>query len=83
MVQHKSATPHFNQDFSHFVWSNKDHEYWTDYSVYTKDILCPVLIISGKKDYAVGPDNYKTWKFKNMKVVIYNAAHVSFQEEPL
>jgi proline iminopeptidase len=76
-----SATPHFNQDFQRFVWKMSDYQ--IDYAIYTKDILCPVLIITGKKDYAVGPDTYKTWHFKNSRVVFYDYAHVSFQEAPV
>ncbi len=76
----KAATPHFNQDFNHYVWSTKD--YWTDYTKYTKDILCPVLIITGTKDYAVGPETYKSWHFKNEKIVFFDAAHFSFLDEP-
>ncbi len=75
-----SATPHFNQDFQRFVWKMKDYQ--IDYAIYTKDIDGPVLIITGKKDYAVGPDTYKTWHFKNSQVIFYDYAHVSFQEEP-
>lgn len=77
----KEATPHFNQDFSHRVWTLKDYRF--NYTSYTKDILCPVLVIAGTKDYAVGPGSYKSWRFKNMKVVLYNGGHDSFQEEPL
>jgi proline iminopeptidase len=32
--------------------------------------------------YAIGPDSYKSWQFKNMQVVFYDGGHVSFQEEP-
>jgi proline iminopeptidase len=76
----ESATPHFNQDFQRFVWKMDDYQ--IDYAIYTKEILCPVLIITGKKDYAVGPDTYKTWHFKNSRVIFYDYAHVSFQEDP-
>jgi proline iminopeptidase len=75
-----SATPHFNQDFQRFVW--KMNDYQIDYAIYTKDILCPILIITGKKDYAVGPDTYRSWHFKNSQVIYYDYAHVSFQEDP-
>lgn len=75
-----SATPNFNQDFQRFVWILPDYQ--IDYSVYTKDILCPVLIFSGKKDYAVGPDTYKNWHFRNSRVLFYEYAHASFQEDP-
>ena len=74
------ATPHLNQDFQHFIWGMK--EYFIDYSTYTENIHCPVLIINGTLDYAVGPDSYKAWKFKNSKVVSYKGGHTSYQEEP-
>ncbi|MDB5143444.1 MAG: alpha/beta hydrolase [Mucilaginibacter sp.] len=70
----------FNQDFQHHVWTLKD--YSIDYAIFTKDITCPVLVITGTKDYAVGPDAYKAWHFKNSRVVFYNGAHTSYQEEP-
>ena len=76
----RSATPHFNQDFQRFIWGMQ--EYFIDYTPYTKNILCPVLIINGTKDYAVGPDSYKSWKFKNSKVLLYKGGHTSYQEEP-
>ncbi len=76
----KATTPHFNQDFQHWFWTNK--EYWTNYSYDTKDILCPVLIITGTRDYAVGPDSYKSWHFKNSRLVVYDGGHTSYQEEP-
>jgi proline iminopeptidase len=74
------TTPDFNQDFQHHVWTMKDYQ--LDYAKYTGDITCPVLVITGTKDYAVGPDAYKQWHFKNRTLVIYNGAHTSYQEEP-
>lgn len=76
----KITSPHFNQDFQHHVWTMKD--YLIDYGQFTGQITCPVLIITGTRDYAVGPDAYKAWHFKNSKVVLYNGAHTSYQEEP-
>ncbi|HEY4289992.1 MAG TPA: alpha/beta hydrolase [Puia sp.] len=75
-----AATPHFNQDFNHHARTLKD--YAIDYGVYTKDIHNRVLIINGTKDYAVGPDSYRSWQFKNSTVVLYDGAHTSYQEEP-
>lgn len=75
-----AATSEFNRDYANYVW--RDDEYFKDFSIYTLDITCPVLIISGKKDYAAGPGNFKQWGFKDMKVREYNGGHVSFQEEP-
>lgn len=75
-----AAAKDFNQDFQHHVWNM--NEYMRSYASYTSQIKCPVLIITGKKDYAVGPDAYKDWHFKKSKLLFYDAAHVSFQEEP-
>ncbi len=75
-----AASPHFNWDFQHRVWRLKD--YAVDYAKYTKNIACPVLILSGTKDYAVGPNAYKQWRFKNSRVIFYNGAHTSYQENP-
>lgn len=80
-----SATPHFNQDFSHRFWARKDvsiPDYAISYAPYTKAIACPVLVISGKKDFAVGPDSYKQWHFKNKIVLLSEGGHDSFLEEP-
>lgn len=74
------STTHFNQDFQHQVWTMKDYQ--IDYAKYTPDINCPVMVITGIKDYAVGPDAYKRWHFKNRTLLIYNGAHTSYQEEP-
>jgi proline iminopeptidase len=41
------------------------------------------LIITGKKDYAVGPDTYKSWHFPDSRIIYYDYAHVSFQEDPV
>jgi proline iminopeptidase len=75
-----AASDHFNWDFQHHVWKIQD--YMIDYTPYTKNIICPVLIITGTKDYAVGPRSYTLWKFKNSRVVLYDGAHTSYQEEP-
>jgi proline iminopeptidase len=74
-----ATSPHFNWDFQHRVWKMADYAF--DYALYTRDITCPVLILSGTKDYAVGPNAYKSWHFKNSRVVFYNGAHTSYQEE--
>ena len=57
-------------------------EYWVNFTQYTPDIKCPVLILTGTKDYAVGPDSYKLWHFPHSSVVLYPGAHTSYQEEP-
>lgn len=70
----------FNHDFSNAVWNIKDYE--KDYASFTKSICCPVLVMTGDKDFAIGVDHYKSFQFPNQKVVHYIGGHAPFQEEP-
>lgn len=74
------SVPNFNWDYANAVWNYK--EYWKDYTSLTKDIKCPVLVMTGDKDYAIGPDLYKHYAFPHQKVVHYIGGHAPFQEEP-
>lgn len=75
-----AATHDFNRDYAISVWQNR--EYFNNYNDYSTGIQCPVLIISGRKDYAAGPKNFRYWSFPNKRIKQYNGGHVSFQEEP-
>ncbi|WP_426479616.1 alpha/beta fold hydrolase [Chryseobacterium sp. CBSDS_008] len=55
-------------------------EYYADYAPITKDIHAPVLIITGKKDKAVGTQHYKTFRFPNQKVVSIDGGHLLYYE---
>ena len=70
----------FNRDYANAVWNYPEN--WKDYTGLTKSIKCPVLIMTGEKDYAIGPDLYKRYAFPNKKVVHYIGGHAPFQEEP-
>lgn len=59
-----------------------------DYKIYsqnftndTKGIKVPVLVITGKKDYAIGVDHYNLFKFPNQKIVHINGGHVLYYEQ--
>lgn len=69
-----------NRDFANAVWNMP--EYLKDFTALTKDIHCPVLIMAGDKDYAIGPDHYKSFAFPHKSIVIYHGGHAPFQEEP-
>ncbi len=69
-----------NWDFANQVWSIQD--YFQDFRLITSKITCPVLIIAGTKDYAIGPEHYKGFAFSNKKIHLYSGGHASFQEEP-
>jgi proline iminopeptidase len=56
-------------------------EYYTDHAPVTKDIHVPVLIITGKKDKAVGTQHYKTFQFPNQKVVSIDGGHLLYYEK--
>lgn len=55
--------------------------YKEDFTKETKKINVPVLIITGKKDYSIGPDHYKSFQFPNQKVVKINSGHVLYYDE--
>jgi len=56
-------------------------EYYTDYAPVTKDIQVPTLIITGKKDKAVGTQHYKTFQFPDQKVVSIDGGHLLYYEK--
>lgn len=56
-------------------------EYYADYAPITKDIKVPVLVITGKKDKAVGTQHYKTFRFPNQKVVAIDGGHLLYYEK--
>lgn len=55
-------------------------EYWIDYAPVTAGIAQPVLVITSSKDYAVGPDEYKRFRFPNQKTVVIDGGHISYYE---
>jgi proline iminopeptidase len=69
-----------NWEFSNAVWGVKD--YWKDFAPRSAAVKCPVLIMSGRQDYAIGPEHYKSFRFPRASVVQYIGGHAPFQEEP-
>ncbi|WP_121353875.1 alpha/beta fold hydrolase [Flavisolibacter nicotianae] len=70
----------FNRDFATQCWSIP--AYWKDYTPQTARIKCPVFVMTGDQDYAIGPDHYKSFRFPHQTVVHYIGGHAPFQEEP-
>ncbi|NML72303.1 alpha/beta hydrolase [Chryseobacterium sp. RP-3-3] len=56
-------------------------EYYADYAPATKAIHVPALIITGKKDKAVGTQHYKTFQFPDQKVVSIDGGHLLYYEK--
>ncbi|WP_278379566.1 alpha/beta fold hydrolase [Chryseobacterium arthrosphaerae] len=69
-------------DFGMAVISKPEEfpEYYADYAPITKDIKIPVLVITGKKDKAVGTLHYKTFQFPHQKVVVIDGGHLLYYE---
>lgn len=68
----------FNTAMARQAFSNKD--YFINYFDLTKKITIPVLVITGSKDYAIGPDHYKNFLFPNMTVKIMDGKHMLYLE---
>jgi proline iminopeptidase len=69
-------------DFGMAVVKKPDElpEYYVDHSSITASITVPVLVISGTKDYAVGPEQYKTFRFPHQSVVQLDSGHLPYYE---
>ncbi|HWL24348.1 MAG TPA: alpha/beta hydrolase [Ureibacillus sp.] len=68
-------------NFQHFVFSSE--EYFQDFTLLTEHLTKPVLVITGKFDYAVGPGHHHTFKFKYPKLSILESSHHPYIENQL
>ena len=55
-------------------------EYYADHAPETAEIRQPVLVITGAKDFAVGPDEYKRFRFPDQQVVVLPTGHMPYHE---
>ncbi|WP_054413747.1 alpha/beta fold hydrolase [Hymenobacter sp. DG25A] len=58
-------------------------EYQQDFTLLTPQLTAPVLVVTGAKDYCIGPNHYKLFRFPNQKVAEMQTGHVPFVEEPV
>lgn len=65
-----------NYHFASKVWSIK--EYSEDFSPLTSKIATPTLIITGRKDYSVGIDHFKSFSFPNRIISRLNGGHLLY-----
>jgi proline iminopeptidase len=70
----------FNREYANKVWNVSD--YWKDFTPLTSSIKCPVLVMTGDADYAIGPNHYKSFHFPHQTFIHYIGGHAPFQEEP-
>ena len=68
-----------NWHFGSNVWNYPEYE--QDFTLKTKSIKAPSLIFAGKYDYSIGPDHYKSFKFKKATYRIMETGHCPYQEQ--
>jgi proline iminopeptidase len=57
-------------------------DYVQDFTPKSAKLLMPVLVVTGREDYVVGPDQYKSFRFPHQQVVILPGKHFTFLENP-
>jgi len=57
----------FNRAFASACWGVP--KYWLDYTGKTTGIQCPVLVMTGEQDYAIGTDHYRSFHFPRQTTV--------------
>jgi len=67
-------------NFQKFVFSSA--EYFQDFTLLSREIDNPVLVIAGKDDYAVGPSHHQSFKFNKMDVQVLTSGHHPYVENP-
>ncbi|WP_242111681.1 alpha/beta fold hydrolase [Luteimonas aquatica] len=55
-------------------------EYYRDYAPSTATVRVPVLVISGRRDHAVGPAHFRTFRFPDQRVVELDTGHLPYYE---
>jgi proline iminopeptidase len=60
----------------------QDHrEYFVDHAPLSQRIPHPVLVISSREDYAVGPDEYRRFAFPCQRTMVLDGGHMSYHEQ--
>ena len=70
--------PFLKYHFGGKVWSYP--EYFVDFSAKTASINVPVLVITGTRDYTIGPDHARLMQFPDKKVVAIPGGHALYLE---
>lgn len=72
-----------NRDFATVVTQSAAMaDYVQDFTLKSATLLMPVLVVTGRDDYVVGPDQYKSFRFPHQQVVILPSKHFGFLENP-
>ena len=58
-----------------------DTEYYRDYAPASAGVTQPALIIAGRRDYAIGPEEHLRFQFPNQTVVELETGHMGYFDE--
>lgn len=73
-----SRISNWNGEFSSVV--DKYPEYFADFTPVNRRVKVPVLVFSGKTDYAIDPEHYKLIQFPSQMLVQADCGHLPFIE---
>lgn len=68
-------------DFQQYIFSTE--AYFQDFRELTSAVSAPVLILSGKYDYAIGPNHQEGFQFKNAVYKVMDSGHHPYIEDPI
>ncbi len=69
-----------NWHYGSNVWNYPEYE--QNFTVKTKAIKAPSLIFTGKYDYSIGPEHFKSFKFRKATYKVMDTGHCPYQEQP-
>ena len=72
-----------NRDFATVLFQSAAiTDYLQDFAATSTSLEMPVLVLSGREDYVVGPDHYKSFHFPHQQVVVLPGKHFVLVENP-
>lgn len=81
MNELENSYPRSNGYGEHVMNQRRQGEYYEDYAPRSAEIAAPVLIITSRLDRAVGPDEYKRFRFPRATVVELPGGHMSYADD--
>jgi proline iminopeptidase len=82
MLNQVDADPPRKQDLGAYVLKDARarRDYDTDFSLRTPNVQSHVLIITGDRDHAIGPDHYQRFRFPHQTVQHIDGSHLLYYE---
>lgn len=71
------SDPHFQKT----VLSS--NEYFQDFTILTKHIKKPVLVIAGERDHSIGPDHHLSFHFPSSTISVLKSSHHPYLEDSI